>query len=113
MGDAARGVGEAAWEGVSCERAATAFRNLTACLEDGLGVIEDGRLGDLMHVVREEGLEAGAKGALGGAVGAYVPAGPFGEADALLLPVGPDAARRFDEEEKSLMLLDVDGNKNP
>ena len=27
-------------------------------LEDGLGVIEDGRLGDLLDVVREEGLGA-------------------------------------------------------
>ena len=77
-------------------------------LEDGLGVIEDGRFGDLLDVVREEGLGARAKGAVGGGVGADVPAGPFGEADALLLPVGPDAARGFDEEEKSPMFLDVD-----
>ncbi len=61
-------------------------------LEDGLDVIEDGRLGDLLDVVREEGLGACAKGTVGGVVGADVPAGPFGEADALLLPVGPDSA---------------------
>ena len=78
-------------------------------LEDGLGIIEDGRFGDLLDVVREEGLGARAKGAVGGAVGADVPAGPFGEADALLLPVGPDAARGFDEEEKRpMIILDVD-----
>jgi hypothetical protein len=53
-------------------------------LEDGLGVIEDSRLGDLLDVVREEDLGAGAKGAVGGVVGADVPAGPFGKADALL-----------------------------
>jgi hypothetical protein len=50
-------------------------------------------------VVREEGLGAGTKGAVGGAVGADVPAGPFGEADALFLPIASDAARGFDEEE--------------
>ena len=58
-------------------------------LEDGLGVIEDGRFGDLLDVVREEGLGACAKGAVGGAVGADVPAGPFGKADALLCPLAP------------------------
>ena len=78
-------------------------------LEDGLGVIEDGRLGDMLDVVREECLGARARGAVGGAVGADVPAGSFGEADALLLPLGTNAARGFDEEEKkSPMLLDVD-----
>ncbi len=45
-------------------------------LEDGLGGTEDGRLGDLLNVVREEGLGAGANGAIGGAVGADVPVGP-------------------------------------
>ena len=67
--------------------------------EDGLGVVEDGRFGDLLNVVREEGLGAGTKGAVGGAVGADVPAGPFGEADALFLPIASNAARGFDEEE--------------
>ncbi len=58
--------------------------------------------------MREEGLGACAKGAVGGAVGADVPAGPFGKADALLLSVGPDAAIGFDEEEKCPVLLYVD-----
>ena len=60
-------------------------------------------------MVREEGFRACAKGAVSGAVGADVPAGLFGETDALLLPVGLDAARGFDEEEKSpVVFLDLD-----
>ena len=46
--------------------------------EDGLNVIKDGRLGDLLDVVRKTGLGASTKGAVGGggAVVADVPAGP-------------------------------------
>ena len=54
-------------------------------------------------MVRDEGLGASAKGAVGGAVGADVLAGPFGEADAPLLPVSPDAARGFNEEKKTVV----------
>ncbi len=101
-------VGEAAREGAS-ENARRHRLSEVDRLEENLGVIEDGRLGsDLLVVVREEGLGACAKGAVGGGVGADVSAGPFGEADALLLPVGPDSAGRFDEEEKNPMMFDVD-----
>ncbi len=55
---------------------ATAFRKSNH-LEDGLGVIEDGRLSDLLDVVCEEGLGTCAKGAVGGAFGPDLPAGPF------------------------------------
>ena len=84
-------VSEAAWGGAILWARGDRLSDVNRP-EDGLDVVEDGRFGDLLNVVREEGLGAGTKGAVGGAVGADVPAGPSGEADALLLPVASDAA---------------------